>query len=758
MLIFTSTNKEKQMRFKVKNIVLTLAKFSILPLTLTFAFCLPQPLFDNPYSKVLVSREGKLLNAQIAVDGQWRFPMSRDIPERYARSIITFEDKGFYGHVGISMRGLLRATMQNIKSRKVVSGGSTLTMQTVRMARKRTGRSFKDKLIEMFVALRLELACSKHEILRLHSAHAPFGGNVVGLQAASWRYFGRDPEALSWAESTLLAVLPNAPGLMHLNKNREKLRQKRNRLLQQLHNEGSINQEQLQMSLDEPLPERPHKLPQLAMHLASKLPGGKQQTKLTYAYQRGLHNLLANEKNKLQSRGIQNAAILVYSVRDKDFVAYCGNLNVQETENGYVNVADKPRSSGSILKPFLYASAMEEGLITPKSLLPDYPLYVYGYQPKNYNLTYDGMVKADEALQRSLNIPSVHLLSKFGVSKFKHVLEGLGNTNLHRSAQEYGLSLILGGSECSLEDLCVMYSSFPSSLNAYENGEVSKHYTPGVSYATSEMLSNVERPGEEHFWKSFDQRSKIAWKTGTSFGARDAWAVGYNKEYIVAVWCGNASGEGVAGMTGSNTAGPLLFSVFQMLPKTSWFEVPKRDMRPGRLCRHSGEKAGPYCHVVHQLRVPKPFEKASYCTYHKPVWIDGLSETVTFKTSGNVHQGRDSVVFDIPVQARTYFALKHPDYIPNQRSNHKQEVLKLIYPSLGTTITLPEYLDGNKGEVVFSAAYTNADEKIMWFLDDKFVESTLEYHQIKLNLSPGKHHLFITDQHGQSVSRHFNVQ
>jgi penicillin-binding protein 1C len=325
---------------------------------------------------------------------------------------------------------MFRALRQNFKAKKIVSGGSTITMQTVRMARKKPRNTYQ-KLIEMVMATRLELTYKKSTILAMYASHAPFGGNVMGIDAASWRYFGHSSTNLSWAEAALLAVLPNAPSAMHVKKNRPALLEKRNKLITKLFQLGKLDELTYELALAEPLPDEPFPLPQIAPHVVSNLQieqsGKKHITTLDASLQIQTERVLNRWYNEFSQNKINHIAAVVFDVKKGEVVAYCGNVNFEIRQSGnQVDIVQAPRSSGSILKPFLYQLMLQEGELLPEMLIPDIPIMVEGFHPQNYNLKFDGAVPASLALSRSLNLPSVNMLKQYGVPKFLGDLRQMG--------------------------------------------------------------------------------------------------------------------------------------------------------------------------------------------------------------------------------------------------------------------------------------------------------------------------------------------
>ena len=411
-----------------------------------------EPLFSESYSTVLESREGQLLGAKIADDEQWRFPPLKSLPENYKTSLLEFEDRYFFYHPGINPVALVRAIKQNIRAGKIVSGGSTITMQVARMAMGNKPRTLWQKLKEIWLALQIEVRYSKDEILLLYANNAPFGGNVVGLSAASWRYYGRTPSELSWAETANLVVLPNAPGLIFPGKNDASLITKRNGLLRELQRSSVIDDMTLQLSVDEPIPEKPLPLPRLAPQLLDRtikdgLSGKDILTTLDYRLQHTVFEIVNGYHQIIEFNQIHNAAAIVADINSGEVRAYIGNVpRVGTADHGNeVDIISSRRSPGSLLKPFLYAMAIDGGILTPNGLLPDVPVYYQGFAPKNFDKQFRGAVPANLALRSSLNVPFVSLLKDYTYEKFYYNLQRCGITSLNMPPGHYGLSIILAG-------------------------------------------------------------------------------------------------------------------------------------------------------------------------------------------------------------------------------------------------------------------------------------------------------------------------
>jgi penicillin-binding protein 1C len=450
---------------KTKKILLTAAAI----LLIAYIFCLPKKLFDAPYSTVVTDQNGELLGARIAADEQWRFPPTDTIPDRLKTCLMTFEDRYFRWHWGVNPVSIARAAVQNVRNGRVISGGSTITMQVIRLSRKNQKRTLSEKFVEMILATRLEFRYSKAKIIALYASHAPFGGNVVGFQAAAWRYFGCDAKNLSWAQTAALAVLPNSPSMFNLSKNRDELLKKRNRLLTQLFENHKIDEIIYQTALAEPLPEKPQPLPQIAPHLVNYFfatqKGKNISSTINYAIQTQIEESAERWAAEFALSDIRNLAILVVDISNNQVVAYCGNVNYSEKKYGnQVDIIRANRSTGSVLKPFLYYAMLADGELLPDMLLPDIPMNIGGFIPQNFNMLFDGAVPASKAVSRSLNVPFVYLLKNYGIDKFYNFLKINHIADLPEPASHYGLPLILGGAESSLFNITNAYANFARSL------------------------------------------------------------------------------------------------------------------------------------------------------------------------------------------------------------------------------------------------------------------------------------------------------
>ena len=755
----------------------------IIPLLLIgYIFCLPRQLFHVPYSTVVTYRNNELLGARIALDGQWRFPPRTTTPAKIQACFIEFEDNHFFHHWGVNPVSIGRAAYQNLKAGRVISGGSTITMQTIRLARNNP-RTFSEKFIEMIWATRLEFRYSKEKILSLYVSHAPFGGNVVGLDAAAWRYFGHSADDLSWAEAAMLAVLPNSPAMIHLSKSRQALLDKRNRLLTRLHTKGVLDDSSYELALSEPLPQEPKPLPQIAPHLTDYFyqtrNGNYSVSTIDRGIQLQIEELIERWNGEFSRSDIRNIAILVIDVQKNQPIAYCGNVHFNKTNSGnQVDIIRSPRSTGSILKPFLYYAMLQEGSILPHTLLPDIPININGFAPQNFSQQFEGAVPASEALARSLNIPTVTMLQRYGVPKFYNFLKQTGISTLTRPASHYGLSLILGGAEGTLWDITCAYTDMARCLKGLDKTDCSlllsdsahnassvvptSSFSPCAVWQTFEAIKEVNRP-EEIDWRTIPSMQTIAWKTGTSYGFRDAWAVGVTPRYAVGVWVGNATGEGKPGLVGARTAGPVMFDVFNLLPSSPWFVRPSEGFVDAEVCHLSGHLKGRFCEETDTILILPAGLKTEACPYHHRINLSADGTQRIYESCINTEAAIQKNWFTLPPVWEWYYKQRHPEYktLPPFKPGCGEDILRpmqFVYPTMNARIFLPRQMDGSKSQLTFELVHSVPKATVYWHLDNNYLAETQDFHKISLLPSSGKHTMTAVDNEGNTVSVTFFVE
>ncbi len=776
-----------------------IAALAVIAMGLGFWRMLPQPLFKEPQASILLARDGTLLSARIASDGQWRFPPLQRVPDKYEAALLTYEDKRFEQHIGVDPVAIARAVRSNLRAGRKVSGASTITMQLARLVRaggtsgegldRRRHRGYADKLLETLLALRIERTYSKQQILAAYASNAPFGGNIVGLEAASWRYFGRAPTALSWSEAATLAVLPNSPALVTPGRSRATLQRKRDELLTKLHMTGVLSAQALQLALAERLPDAPVALPDEAPHLLETLraryPGQSRfESTLDADLQAAAARSVREQADTLGHQLIGNVAALIVDNRSFEVLAYVGNSSWStRNDTGLaVDIVQRSRSTGSVLKPFLYAAMLDSGQLLPHTLVADVPTQYAGYAPENFDHAYRGAVPADVALAQSLNVPAVRSLKEYGVERFYDLLRDMGMSTLTRSPQDYGLTLILGGAEGTLWDITRMYANLvdtarrttPGPPGTYRDLRVLRQaarsaqtahampLTPAAAWLTLNALLEAQRPADEAHWMSFAGSRRIAWKTGTSWGFRDAWAVGNTSRYTVAVWVGNASGEGRPGLTGATAAAPLMFELQRRLAVAPWLIQPTLTMRRVAVCRDDGFLANDLCDpVADWVPAASHFERQS--PFHQRVHLDLSAHYRVDSACERVSNMQHVAWFVLPPSQEFYYRRTHADYrdLPPYRRDcdrsHGGQPMEFLYPNAEGRIYIPVELDGSKGRTIFEAIHRDRDARLYWHLDGHYLGATDTFHQMSLDIAPGAHLVTIVDGAGNRLSRSFEV-
>jgi penicillin-binding protein 1C len=752
-------------------------------------FCLPAELFTSPKSTVVKSREGILLGARIADDGQWRFPKMDSVPQKFEQCIIHFEDEYFYWHPGFNPVSIAKALWHNLTTDDR-RGGSTISQQVIRLSRKNQERSYWEKLIELFWATRLEAGKSKKEILALYASHAPFGGNTVGLKAASWLYFGIPPEQLTWGQAAGLAVLPNAPSLVYPGKNEPILKEKRDGLLLKLFQNKIIDETTFKLAVSEPLPREALPLPEIAPHFTELIrrehPQEQVETTLDYSLQKTLNRIAKTHYEKLSQNQIHNLAILVLEVDTRKVLGYVGNSPTTPENDKYVDIVQRQRSTGSILKPFLYAALFDSGELLPEMLVKDIPTLIDGYSPENFDRKHYGAVPANQALARSLNVPAVRLLQKYGLERFGKILDKIKLSGIDKPANYYGLPLILGGAESSLWDITNAYAGMAATLDFFnrtsseypskafsspvylkdkkiEYGKklhVPPVFDAGAIYETFQSLREVNRPLGETNWQFFSDAQPIAWKTGTSYGFKDAWAVGVTPKYAIGVWAGNADGEGRPGLTGIQAAAPILFDVLDVLPNSGWFSVPHDELAEAKICKKSGHLAGLFCDEAKTALIPREGLKSKSCPYCQPVFLAEKNGKL-FRVNSSCHpisQMKKENWFSLPPVMEYYYASNHPEYeaLPPFAPNcipPGEKIMEFVFPRGNEDIILPRNFEEKLNEVVLKLVHQIPETTVYWYLDERYLGSTKTFHEIGILPKPGKYLLTVVDERGNELKQ-----
>lgn len=706
--------------------------------------------FNNRYSKVLYDKNGEILSVFLNNEEQWHI-RAKFVPNRLRIAVINYEDRNFYSHFGVDFLALMRAFVSNLHSTQR-SGASTITMQTLKLWDKKD-RTYFNKFSEIVQSLALENSLNKDEILKLYLSNAPYGGNLVGFESAILFYFNKDPKDLTWAQAALLAILPNQPGLINLEKNKTKLLNKRNNLLTKLYERNLIQKDIYELSLKEPLPNfKPRK--NIAPHLALKLLNDKNKeifSSVDKKIQLKIEKKAKEFSYILKQKGIQNLAIILADTKTRKVLAYVGSQDFYDITNlGQINGNTAKRSVGSTLKPFLYALSIDEGLIAPDSILLDVPTFFSNFNPQNANKKYYGLISAKEALQRSLNIPFVSLLQDYGYEKFFYKLKDFLEFK-DDNYKQYGLSLILGTKELSLEDMTKLYLGLGNygdlanlSFIKDENlSGVKRMFSKGSAYLTLETIKKLQRVGLENY----NEEKIISWKSGTSYGRKDAWAMGTTPKYTLGVWVGNFNGEANANLYGVSIAGDLLFEILGLLDETNLEFTPSNDLINIKLdsiskYRYDEDLNTTFINALYPKEASilrtSPFLKKVFEYQNKEV----NSKDMNFKNAKAV------IRLDLPTHALYFLNQKNFKF-----SN--QKAVKIIYPKEDLKLVLAKDLNGLKGLVVKVANLNN--ENLFWYLNQKLIYEGKNNTQI-LNLNKGKYQLFIISQNGQNDSVGFEIK
>ena len=750
---------------------------------------LPAPLFKDDYSTVVVDQAGDYLRVFLNSNEQWIFPPQKDeLPQKLTTAVINFEDKRFYSHLGIDPLALTRAIVQDLRAWDKVSGASTITMQVTRLAEPKE-RTIINKLLEMIQALRIENKYSKEEILRLYLTHAPYGGNIVGYQAASLRYFGKEATNLTWGQAALLAVLPNSPSLINPTRSRKRLKEKRNRLLDKLYRKEIIDRRTCQLAKAEEIPDRELPFDLAAPHLARRLKQQSEEdmirTTINKQLQLKINGLVQNYMSKMQQWGINNCAVLITDTKTGAVKSYIGsNDYFDQQHSGKIDGVQMKRSSGSILKPFLYALAIDEGLILPESKLKDIPISYGAYSPYNANYQFNGVVKARKALVNSLNAPAVSLLDQYGIEEFYDFLKEAGISTLFRNAKEYGLPLVLGGAEVKMWDIAALYQGLgnfgrfselhvtqkQADLFAADNSQ--QLISQGAAYLTLDIIDDLKRPGQDYFWRNYASQWRIAWKTGTSYGNRDAWAVGTAPDWTITVWLGNFNGQENKELSGLNAAAPLFFEIFNSLNKDyyqDFFDRPDNSLEEIKVSAQTGYRLEQQ--IIDQgladltiVLAPKSAKPLRYSPYEKIVYTNQAKTTEVCSLCWDRSDLNKSLEVVYPPQVVEYLeargndvytALPHKSSCPTVTAANP---IEFIYPQSNSIISIPRGSSGDYQQVNFKVAHSGEDSKLFWYLDQQYLGSTKDKHQKLLLPSSGGHRIYVVDQEGNDREIKFYIQ
>ncbi|MFQ5602659.1 MAG: penicillin-binding protein 1C [bacterium] len=741
-------------------------------LLLNELFPLPADKLHPTVSTIILDRNDNLLRAFLAGDDMWRIPVSVDeISPTLKKAVLTYEDKYFYRHFGINPISIIRAARTNLRSGRIVQGGSTLTMQVARLLEPKS-RSYLNKLKEAFRALQLEWRYSKDEILAFYFNMAPYGGNLVGVGAASYAYFKKSPDKLSLGEAAILAAVPNSPNRFRADRYPNAAKEARAKVLRLLQQQNQIDAQQRKEAQSEPVPAKrfalPFEIPHLSTELHKRHPF---RPWLTSTIDRQLQikaeSILQTHLKPLQKKGIYNGAVVIIENRTHEVLAMVGSPDFFDNQNqGQVNGAMSPRSPGSALKPFVYALGLEQGVISPSTLLKDVPVEYAGYRPVNYDERFHGAVSVQEALVHSLNVPAVNLYAELGDNGVYSFLKRGGISTLPKPKEYYGLSLILGGGEVTLLELTNLYAGLASGGNftSYrllksDAGEAENTLlSPGTCFILTDILSQLRRPELPAVWESTLDMPKVAWKTGTSYGHRDAWSIGYTPQLTIGVWVGNFDGRGVPELVGAEAAAPILFALFNALEERDshrWFVQPESvEMR--QVCAVSGMPVSQICAAVkNELFLPGVSPNQT-CTIHQRILVDRKTGQ---RLCSHCRIGRtywEKVIEHWPAEISSWKMRNGQPLAPFPE--HFQKCVKIASgekpvihsPAMNTQFKIRSGVSLKYQKILLQASVSNHTHTIYWFMNGRLIYSGDPNHPLFITPQKGRHTLLCMDEEGRS--------
>jgi penicillin-binding protein 1C len=754
------------------------------------------------YSPLVLAADGSVLHAYLNPTQKWRMKTElAEITPALQTAIIEKEDRYFRYHFGVNPLAILQAAGRNLLGHGRTTGASTITMQVARLLEPKE-RTLGNKLCEMLRAVQLEAHLSKAEILQLYLNLVPYGSNIEGVKSAALLYFQQPPDYLSLAQIVTLAIIPNRPGGLVLGKNNPQILQERNRWLAYFQRQKLFPAQDITDALLEPLDARRHPAPTLAPHLARRLvlasPGAALiRSTLRPATQAKAEDLARNYVRRLATLGISQAAVLVVNNKTHAVEAYVGSIDFQDPgAQGQVDGVRAVRSPGSTLKPLLYGLALDQGLLTPKMMLPDVPTNFQGFRPENFDKHCQGEVTMERALTYSLNIPAVRVLSEVGVEHFTGTLQQAGFRQVARDAPRLGLSTILGGCGASLEELTSLYSALANggrwSELKIKNEEVNSRFSAGSAqgqrtagkpgrpslissasaYLLTDILAQRTRPDLPLDAAASRHLPRIAWKTGTSYGRRDAWSIGYNRQYTIGVWLGNFNGQGSPALTGADMASPLLFDLFNTLAyngKAEWFAPPASlDFRlvcaetglvPGENCSNQlldyylpGTSSGQRCQHLREVLVSADGQY-SYCRacapasgYRHELFPNLRPEVLAFRESQGLparrlppHNPACRLVRSAEASGATGPTGYGPEAAP---------LLAITSPAAHAEYVLSA---GEKQQLLLSCAAASEVRQVYWYVNDRFLKAAPATARVFFRPPTGEVKISCADDHGRTV-------
>jgi len=746
-------------------------------------FPFPEARLHRPPAVVVYDRDGAPMRIILPADGKVRIPIKLDeLPPEVVKAVITSEDRWFWRHPGVNPFAIVRAIWSNVTARRRVSGASTIPMQIARMAQPKS-RTLFGKAREAVRAVQLTLHHSKRELLEDYLNMAPYGGNVEGIGAASMVYFGKEPSQLSIGEIAFLTTLPRSPNRYDPLRDHAAATRARDRVLRQLRDRGAFTTAEIGAAMRQTLPRERRKAPFVAPHFcdyAVQQAAGRTRvfTTLDPRIQRIAEQQVSARIAALRAYGVEQTAVVVIDVKTREVLAMVGSASFfDKARQGEVNGAIARRSPGSTLKPFLYAKAFDDGLLIPDAYVLDIPTDYAGYVPENYDGTYRGRVTVRDALVQSLNAPAVNVLRQEHLDEFISLLRKGGLTTLDRDASKYGLPLILGSGEVRLIDLTNFYATLAEGglhrsavvSTAGAAPPVQPARTPALRVLSAEatdlvteVLTELRRPDMPRSWQLTREAPSVAWKTGTSYGHRDAWSVGYSERYAIGVWSGNFDGHGVKGMSGSEFAAPLLFDLFRAIdPHAS---TPRGVTHATiEVCALSRQLPTDYCRD--RIRVPylPGRTRLHACELHRPLLVDAKSGERLAGDCIAARPHKEVVATVYPPELVAWWRSQGQPFEPlPPLSRACADVAagappRITSPDGATPYRLRRDAPAELQEILLTADTSDAAQ-LFWFEDGVLIASGDASKKMFLRPARGAHQLVVVDDSGRSDAMRFRVE
>ncbi|HVL02435.1 MAG TPA: penicillin-binding protein 1C [Dongiaceae bacterium] len=786
--VFSNAHRSPQWRTVLRTLVASrlrvvlsaIALTVVLLLVLDKLFPLNLPEDDSLFARVVTDSSGRPLRAFPDPRGVWRYPIQlEDVSPLYVEALLTYEDRSFWHHPGVNPLALTRAALQATLNGHVVSGGSTISMQVARLLHPHA-RTVPGKAYQILRTLQLEWHLSKREILQLYLNIAPFGGTVEGVQAAAYAYLDKPASALTHGEAALLAVLPQSPTRIRPDRNPERAQVARDKVLDRMEKLSVWDARTVMDAKQETVYASSLRPPQHAPLLAETLVQRHRDARLIRStidgdLQLNLEDYVARYRNVLPEQS--SLAVLVVDNRDMRVRAYVGAADFgNQSRFGYLDMVQAIRSPGSTLKPFLFALALEQGLIHSESLLLDAPRSGSDYRPGNFSGGFSGPVSATEALQRSLNVPAVDLLEQLGPQQFAARLQQGGLKLTIPGDQKPGLAVILGGAGATLEQLVTVYSALARNgqsapLRYREDDPLRERFMldPGAAWIVWKMLQSAPRPDRLHTLHQTLGQLPIAWKTGTSYGFRDAWSIGVSTHYSVGVWVGRPDGTPMPGHFGAETAAPLMFDIFQQIDRNGGTEPEQPSSVSQRaICWPLGtDNARNTPAQCEQQRVAWVLHDTVPPTAHGgrnplPLWVDTVTGLrVTPLCDGVQAQARDIVLWPAAIEPWLPGSARRAQRIPPLDARcHEDQPLLLPAPRIlgledNSRLTA---LDVDALPTV-DLSVTGGVGQLQWYINGEYKFSSKPNQNVRHRFAgPGRYEIVVVDEQGQTDRRRVKVE